>query len=95
MDRRQRGHVARPSTRRPGSLATQSPHAAHFEAGRPGGRATPAPHDGQAASGASTKRTRWPQAGQAARSPWTRMAAPHAGHGVVAAGTRRELAVPA
>lgn len=87
MRRAQRGHVARPSTRRPGSSATQAAHLPHRAAWVPGRIATGEPQEGHATSGASTKRTGWPQAGQAPRSPLTRMAAPHVGHGVVAAGT--------
>ena len=87
MVRRHLGHVARPTTGRPGSSAVQAPHLPHLAAALPGGSGTAPPQLPQSTSGASTKRTAWPQAAHLPRSPWTRTAAPQRGQGVEAAGT--------
>ncbi len=88
MPRRQRGQVARATTGRPGSLAVQAPHLPHLAAWRPGRTGTGQPQAMHGTSGASTKRTAWPQEAHLPRSPLTRTAAPQAGQGVVSLGTR-------
>jgi hypothetical protein len=90
MRRRQRGHLACPSTSRPGSSVVQAAQCGQRAACFPGGIGTALPQEEQSTSGASTNRTAWPQEGQVERSPFTRRAAPQDGQGVVAAGTRHE-----
>lgn len=93
MRRRQRGQVALPTTGRPGVSAVQAPHFAHRPASVPGRMGTAQPQAAQSTSGASTKRTAWPQPGQRPRFPLTFTGPPQLGQGVVAAGTRRDPSV--